>query len=266
MEEEQQHDDALLGRTGSQDVILPMTATRGASNSRPLKIAGFTVLACLLLAGQAFTAYMVFNQRGQIHDMEKSNDNMRKQLRTRPPAVAPVQMHMPMFNMPRLIDFTEDAKTEKTPMTDPQLPQFNETFLANLQSLKRQMEEAEWKGFETWTRNWLLFQMAQEKPPAPTTPQPATGLQTKCNLEKSSHSRKLGAYLPQCDEQGNYLPMQCWHATGFCWCVDKNGKPIEGTSMRGRTTCDRVPSRMAAFPRMMQLKEYKGEGFTDKQK
>uniref|UniRef100_A0A8C7P6Z4 MHC class II-associated invariant chain/CLIP MHC II-interacting domain-containing protein n=1 Tax=Oncorhynchus mykiss TaxID=8022 RepID=A0A8C7P6Z4_ONCMY len=218
MEEQQQRDDALLERTGSQDVILPMTATRGASNSRPLKIAGFTVLACLLLAGQAFTAYMVFNQRGQIHDMEKTNDNMRKQLRNRPPAVAPVQMHMPMLNMPRLIDFTdEDTKTEKTPMTkleataivslekqvkdllqSPQLPQFNETFLANLQSLKRQMEEAEWKGFETWARNWLLFQMAQEKPPAPTTPQP-------------------------------------------------------------------VPSRMAAFPRMMQLKEYKGECFTDKQ-
>ncbi|XP_024238411.1 H-2 class II histocompatibility antigen gamma chain isoform X1 [Oncorhynchus tshawytscha] len=279
MEEQQQHDDALLGRTGSQDVILPMTATRGASNSRPLKIAGFTVLACLLLAGQAFTAYMVFNQRGQIHDMEKSNDNMRKQLRNRPPAVAPVQMHMPMLNMPQLIDFTdEDTKTEKTPMTkleataivslekqvkdllqSPQLPQFNETFLANLQSLKRQMEEAEWKGFETWARNWLLFQMAQEKPPAPTTPQPAAGLQTKCNLEKSFHGHKLGAYLPQCDEQGNYLPMQCWHATGFCWCVDKNGKIIEGTSMRGRATCERVPSRMAAFPRMMQLKESKDE-------
>lgn len=43
------------------------------------------MLACLLLAGQAFTAYMVFNQRGQIHDMEKTNDNMRKQLRNRPP-------------------------------------------------------------------------------------------------------------------------------------------------------------------------------------
>ncbi|XP_041710536.1 HLA class II histocompatibility antigen gamma chain [Coregonus clupeaformis] len=275
MEEQQQHADALLERSGSQDVILPMTATRGASNSRAFKIAGFTVLACLLLAGQALTAYMVFNQRGQIHDMEKTNDNMRKQLRNRPPAVAPVQMHMPLFNMPRLIDFTEeDAKTEKTPMTkleataivslekqvkdllqNPQLPQFNETFLANLQSLKRQMEEAEWKGFETWARYWLLFQMAQEKPPAPPTPQPAAGLQTKCNLDKSSHSRKLGAYLPQCDQQGNYLPMQCWHATGFCWCVDKNGTPIEGTSMRGRVSCDGVPRQMLALPRMMQLKK-----------
>ncbi|CAB1337052.1 unnamed protein product [Coregonus sp. 'balchen'] len=247
MEEQQQHADALLERSGSQDVILPMTATRGASNSRAFKIAGFTVLACLLLAGQALTAYMVFNQRGQIHDMEKTNDNMRKQLRNRPPAVAPVQMHMPLFNMPRLIDFTEeDAKTEKTPMT-----KLEATAIV---SLEKQVKDL-LQGFETWARYWLLFQMAQEKPPAPPTPQPAAGLQTKCNLDKSSHRRKLGAYLPQCDQQGNYLPMQCWHATGFCWCVDKNGTPIEGTSMRGRVSCDGVPRQMLALPRMMQLKK-----------
>ncbi|CAB1325240.1 unnamed protein product [Coregonus sp. 'balchen'] len=211
--------------------------------------------------------------------MQKSNDNMRKQLRNRPPAVAPVKMQMPMFNMPRMIDFTdEDTKTPMTKLEDtataivsleeqvkdllqnPQLPQFNETFLANLQSLKDQMEETEWKGFETWARYWLLFQMAQEKPPASPTPQPASGLQTKCNLEMSAHPHKVGTYLPQCDEQGNYLPMQCWHATGFCWCVDKNGKLIEGTSVRGRAICDGVPhQRMAAYPRMMQLKEYNDE-------
>lgn len=43
------------------------------------------MLACLLLAGQALTTYLVLNQRGQIYDMQKSNGNMRKQLRNRPP-------------------------------------------------------------------------------------------------------------------------------------------------------------------------------------
>nr|XP_046181166.1 HLA class II histocompatibility antigen gamma chain-like [Oncorhynchus gorbuscha] len=192
MEEQQQqrHDDALLERAGSQDVILPITTNTRASNSRAFKVAGLTVLACLLLAGQALTTYLVFNQRGQIYDMQKSNDNMRKQLRNRPPAVAPVKMQTPMLNM-ALIDFTDEDV--KTPMTNleatavaivsleeqvknllqnPQLPQFNETFLANLQSLKKQVEETEWEGFETWARYWLLFQMAQEKPPVLPTPQP----------------------------------------------------------------------------------------------
>lgn len=33
--------------------------------------------------------------------------------------------------------------------------------------------------------------------------------------------------------------MQCWHATGYCWCVDSEGHPIEGTTMRGRPDCQR---------------------------
>uniref|UniRef100_A0A3P8YJ07 Thyroglobulin type-1 domain-containing protein n=1 Tax=Esox lucius TaxID=8010 RepID=A0A3P8YJ07_ESOLU len=281
MEEQQQiHNEALLERTASDEAILP-SVRRRTSNSRAFKVAGFTLLACLLLAGQGLTAYLVFNQRGQINDMQKNNDNMRKQLRNRPP-VAPVQMHMPMLNMPRLIDFSEeDSQTTKnSPMTklentavaiqslekqvkdllqNPELPQFNETFLANLQGLKKQMESNEWKDFETWTRNWLIFQMAQEKTAVSATPKPSTGLQTKCSEVKDSLKHMLGTYVPQCDEQGNYLPMQCWHATGFCWCVDKTGQTIPGTAVRGRASCNQGIRRVAAPPMMMQVKEFKEE-------
>lgn len=33
--------------------------------------------------------------------------------------------------------------------------------------------------------------------------------------------------------------MQCWSATGYCWCVDEYGNVIEGTQMRGRPSCPR---------------------------
>ncbi|KAM5235573.1 LOW QUALITY PROTEIN: nidogen-2 [Ctenodactylus gundi] len=36
-------------------------------------------------------------------------------------------------------------------------------------------------------------------------------------------------HIPQCDEQGNFLPLQCHGSTGFCWCVDMNGQEIPGT-------------------------------------
>uniref|UniRef100_A0A3Q2CM74 Nidogen 2a (osteonidogen) n=1 Tax=Cyprinodon variegatus TaxID=28743 RepID=A0A3Q2CM74_CYPVA len=39
----------------------------------------------------------------------------------------------------------------------------------------------------------------------------------------------LGAYVPQCDESGQYLPQQCQPSTGYCWCVNKDGEEREGT-------------------------------------
>ena len=48
----------------------------------------------------------------------------------------------------------------------------------------------------------------------------------------------LGAYVPQCDEQGDYTNKQCHGSTGFCWCVNtKTGKEIEGTRKRGKLEC-----------------------------
>ncbi|XP_038593380.1 nidogen-1 [Micropterus salmoides] len=39
----------------------------------------------------------------------------------------------------------------------------------------------------------------------------------------------IGQYIPTCDENGDYEPMQCHGGTGHCWCVDQNGQEISGT-------------------------------------
>ncbi|KAJ0009297.1 hypothetical protein NQD34_000999 [Periophthalmus magnuspinnatus] len=39
----------------------------------------------------------------------------------------------------------------------------------------------------------------------------------------------IGAYVPQCDANGEYSPKQCHGSTGYCWCVDANGREHEGT-------------------------------------
>ncbi|XP_069741272.1 nidogen-1 [Narcine bancroftii] len=41
--------------------------------------------------------------------------------------------------------------------------------------------------------------------------------------------RPIEHYIPQCDAQGNYLPVQCHQAQQSCWCVDVNGNEIAGT-------------------------------------
>ncbi|XP_023251193.1 nidogen-2 isoform X2 [Seriola lalandi dorsalis] len=38
-----------------------------------------------------------------------------------------------------------------------------------------------------------------------------------------------GAYVPQCDDSGEYRPLQCHSSSGYCWCVDSRGQEIAGT-------------------------------------
>ncbi|XP_041800649.1 CD74 molecule, major histocompatibility complex, class II invariant chain a [Chelmon rostratus] len=254
---------------GSEEALVLRTGHGGGSNSRALKIAGLTTLACLLLASQVFTAYMVFGQKQQISALQTNSERMGRQLTRSSQAVAPMRMHMPMSSLPLLKDFSsDDSKTPmaklqdtvvsvekqvKELMQESQLPQFNKTFLANLQSLKHQMNETEWQSFESWMRYWLIFQMAQQQPASPTA-EPALLIKTKCQMEAAPGRSRIGSYKPQCDEQGRYLPMQCWHATGYCWCVDESGTTVEGTTMRGRPDCQRgfAPSRMMSASSLMQ--------------
>ncbi|XP_074482615.1 nidogen-2 isoform X2 [Sebastes fasciatus] len=52
----------------------------------------------------------------------------------------------------------------------------------------------------------------------------------------------LGAYVPQCDTNGEYILLQCHGSTGHCWCVDGEGQERAGTRAQSGTTptdCDK---------------------------
>ncbi|XP_003970400.1 CD74 molecule, major histocompatibility complex, class II invariant chain a isoform X2 [Takifugu rubripes] len=257
--------DAPLARgsvAGSEDALILRTRPEGGSNRRALKVAGLTTLACLLLGSQVFTAYMVFGQNQQIKALQSKNENMNRQL-TRSNQ-APVRVQMPMKSLPMMRAYDPDSDPKpvapkavekktvvsvetqvKDLLQDFKLPLFNSTFIPNLLALKQQMNETVWEEFESWMQFWLIFQMAQEKAPLLTaTTAPA---KTKCQEEAAAAPHKLGAHKPQCDEQGQYKPIQCWHAVGFCWCVDSTGAPIQGTAVRGRPDCPKA----ASYGRMM---------------
>ncbi len=57
--------------------------------------------------------------------------------------------------------------------------------------------------------------------------------QNCCEAEEiaTNNCSGLGCYIPQCTENCEWEPMQCWSSTGYCWCVDEDGMEIDGTSM-----------------------------------
>lgn len=75
---------------------------------------------------------------------------------------------------------------------------------------------------------------------------PAEVEKTRCQLERehilgaarqSDSQRPLppGLFVPECDEHGQYMPTQCHGSTGYCWCVDRDGREVEGTRTRPGT-------------------------------
>uniref|UniRef100_A0A8C5FAY8 Nidogen 2 n=1 Tax=Gadus morhua TaxID=8049 RepID=A0A8C5FAY8_GADMO len=90
---------------------------------------------------------------------------------------------------------------------------------------------------------WCVDQEGQERAGTRTasgTPprdcyKPAPRPESVCERWRASLVEHYGGkpepqhYLPQCDAHGNFSPVQCYGDTSYCWCVDQDGREIEGT-------------------------------------
>ncbi|KAM9327748.1 nidogen-2 isoform 2-T2 [Pholidichthys leucotaenia] len=100
---------------------------------------------------------------------------------------------------------------------------------------------------------WCVDSSGQERPGTRTPPgtQPKDcdrpdepeHPKTHCQLRRESAKATstegypvVGAYVPQCDANGQYIPLQCHGSTGHCWCVDTNGQERPGTRTPPGTT------------------------------
>uniref|UniRef100_A0A4W5PBD3 Nidogen 2 n=1 Tax=Hucho hucho TaxID=62062 RepID=A0A4W5PBD3_9TELE len=67
--------------------------------------------------------------------------------------------------------------------------------------------------------------------PVPPTQRP----ETVCERWRASLVDHYGGlpeahhYLPQCDPQGQFNPIQCYGDSSYCWCVDRDGREVAGT-------------------------------------
>ncbi|XP_059952197.1 nidogen-2 isoform X3 [Mesoplodon densirostris] len=75
------------------------------------------------------------------------------------------------------------------------------------------------------------------------TPDPTSGLRPCEHQQRDAQAQRTHPvaqlHIPQCDEQGHFLPLQCHGSTGFCWCVDPDGQEVPGT----RTPPGSIPPR-----------------------
>ncbi|XP_051915068.1 nidogen-2 isoform X31 [Hippocampus zosterae] len=103
---------------------------------------------------------------------------------------------------------------------------------------------------------WCVDSQGQERP-GTRTPPGATPFdcdkperpRSHCELHRDSIQttspaghQLAGAYVPQCDANGQYIPQQCHGSTGHCWCVDSHGQERPGTRTHAGATpfdCDK---------------------------
>ncbi|XP_051723990.1 nidogen-2 isoform X50 [Ctenopharyngodon idella] len=101
---------------------------------------------------------------------------------------------------------------------------------------------------------WCVDSRGQERAGTRTPPGTPTincyepgRLKTQCEQHRDSLQSgndgvpRVGAFIPECDEEGQYRPQQCHGSTGHCWCVDSRGQERAGTRTppgTSRINCD----------------------------
>lgn len=101
--------EAPLIRAPSEQTSINM-GTQRRSNNQALKVAGVTLLAGILIAGQAFTAYMAYGQKQQLNTLERRSDRLQE-ISRKSVMRAPLQMHLPMSSL--ALTYEDEPKEKK---------------------------------------------------------------------------------------------------------------------------------------------------------
>lgn len=181
---------------------LPMLGQRAGAPERNCGrgalYTGVSVLVALLLAGQATTAYFLYQQQGRLDKLTVTSQNLQlENLRMKLPKAAkplnklrvatpmlmqalPMEgmLQRPMQNATKYGNTTLDHVMHLLLKADPLkvYPQLKGSFPENLKRLRNTMEGLDWKVFESWMHQWLLFEMSknslEEKPTQVPTKEP----------------------------------------------------------------------------------------------
>ncbi|KAG7321317.1 hypothetical protein KOW79_015732 [Hemibagrus wyckioides] len=114
-------EEHLVATPNDQPAITLRTST-GGSNKKALLVAGLTVLATLLIAGQAFTAYSVYQHSEKLSMLERRSDRLQEMSVMARANRTPMKMAVPMSSVRLMAADYSDTKVEsnstpKSPLT-----------------------------------------------------------------------------------------------------------------------------------------------------
>lgn len=96
---------------------------------------------------------------------------------------------------------------------------------------------------------FIFSPLEKPKPPLTVCQQHKESLQESLSIYPG-----LEAFIPQCDEKGQYKPLQCLGTSGHCWCVDGRGQERVGTrTMPGSAHANCDQPGMDLCPHILQL-------------
>lgn len=98
--------------TQTQPLLRAPSQQTPQSSSRAYKIAGITLLACVLIVGQAMTAYFLLSQRSDIKSLEEQGNQLKSEMTKGRSVSVPLRMHMPMNTLTEVMDDTAEEKAD----------------------------------------------------------------------------------------------------------------------------------------------------------
>ncbi|XP_063303961.1 HLA class II histocompatibility antigen gamma chain [Pelobates fuscus] len=235
-------------------------------------VTALSVFVALLIVGQAVTVYFLTQQQDKINTLDLTTKHLKlqdmiKKLPGSPSSASKSKLKMASIDIPLMVrdpnqpipistqalkglaeasNMVEDAVHYILRKGKPfrYFPSFNGTVLDNMKELRKNLGDEEWMVFSSWMEQWFLFYLVQNTKAPKTTPTPRENLFTgapvmsECQLRASGRTQP-GTFQPQCDENGDYESQQCWRATGYCWCVYKNGTEVPETRSRAKLDCSK---------------------------
>ncbi|CAI5654629.1 CD74 molecule, major histocompatibility complex, class II invariant chain b isoform X2 [Oreochromis niloticus] len=104
----------LIGARSHETTVNVGVPGQNGRSTQAYKVAGLTLLACVLIAGQVMTAYFVLSQKNDIKSLEDQNNKLQTQVSRGNSAPAPMKMHLPLNSMV-MSDFVDTDSSTGTP-------------------------------------------------------------------------------------------------------------------------------------------------------